>query len=722
MADNVSKKRSRFLSRLLRDEAGNTIAIMAAAIIPVVGLVGGAVDASRIFLVKTKLQAACDAGSLMGRKVMANGTWEADSYHAKTRANEIFAANFRQGEYGSGTLTREFTESGGNVSGTASAVLPMTLMKALNQGDRTITVTCDSEMRIPNTDVMFVLDSTGSMDWAADGGTATSSDPARITGLRIAVKCFYEVLAKEDIPDVSASDCAQTSDPDGGNSADVSLRFGFVNYSVNVNVGYLLPLDYVADSWTYQSREAQWDGGSGWQPVYGTETDPVETGSSSGSNTGNWNNWKRRKYNVWINGVEYDRKFNSSKSECDAFAAPPNHTEVDDGSMDFVSQSPSSPTYPSTTEVTLTYEVEDESTEYKYEYRWKSKKGGQCKLFYSKRNLGDTTTTFETTRPVTWVQDKDFDGWVYKPTTFDISGLKDTTNNAWRTSLSLPVGNDGTDKTIYWNGCIEERQTQRVEDSDPSDNWSPIPTGAKDMNIDLAPTTGDVTTQWAPALEDILYEREWNGNRTTSYLYKGSNSTSNLALASGGNDGDVDTVGDNCPTASRLVQSWSPTNYQDYINSLTTDGNTYHDIGLLWGARLMSPTGIFAGHNAPEDMEIQRHMIFMTDGDTNTSTWNYTAYGLNWWDRRQNQSGTNPSSSWLSNNVDARAQAICQEVKNMNITLWVVAFGESVGTATEANLQSCATSGKFIRADSISDLIDEFKGIADEISNLRLTS
>ena len=85
MAEHKNIKRSGVLSRILRDEAGNTIAIMAAAVIPIIGLVGGAVDVSRIFLVQTKMQAACDAGSLMGRKVMGGGSWSDNSYRARDR-------------------------------------------------------------------------------------------------------------------------------------------------------------------------------------------------------------------------------------------------------------------------------------------------------------------------------------------------------------------------------------------------------------------------------------------------------------------------------------------------------------------------------------------------------------------------------------------------------------------------------------------------------------
>ncbi len=64
-----------FLGGLLRDARGNALAIMAAALIPLAGMVGGGVDIARMYIVKTRLQHACDAGALAGRKAMGGGAW-----------------------------------------------------------------------------------------------------------------------------------------------------------------------------------------------------------------------------------------------------------------------------------------------------------------------------------------------------------------------------------------------------------------------------------------------------------------------------------------------------------------------------------------------------------------------------------------------------------------------------------------------------------------------
>ena len=50
------------LTRLRRDTAGNTIAMVGAFMVPLAALVGSGVDMSRSYLVKTRLQSAARSG------------------------------------------------------------------------------------------------------------------------------------------------------------------------------------------------------------------------------------------------------------------------------------------------------------------------------------------------------------------------------------------------------------------------------------------------------------------------------------------------------------------------------------------------------------------------------------------------------------------------------------------------------------------------------------
>ena len=168
---------SGFMARLGKDVRGNTMAIMGAALIPLAGMVGGGVDIARMYIVKTRLQHACDAGALAGRKAMGGGTWAQTvngvQNYPNIAAGKFFDANYQSDAYGASGLTRTFTENAGKVSGTASATLPMTLMKIFGRSTETLSVTCDAEMRLPNTDVMFVLDTTGSMAETPSGDSQT---------------------------------------------------------------------------------------------------------------------------------------------------------------------------------------------------------------------------------------------------------------------------------------------------------------------------------------------------------------------------------------------------------------------------------------------------------------------------------------------------------------------------------------------------------------------
>ncbi|MFM9898225.1 Tad domain-containing protein [Sphingorhabdus sp.] len=719
------------MSRLASNQEGNIIAIFAAAIIPAIGLVGGAVDMSRLYLTQARLQGACDAGALLGRKTMGVGTWAANNNVANAQAIRMFDQNFESGAYGSTGLTRVYTESGGNVVGTASVAVPMALMQVFGQSSTTVSVSCQAELRLPNTDVMFVLDATGSMGDPAEG----SAEP-KISGLRRAVKCFYEALAKQNIVNITPADCGETSDPVNTNSPNVQLRFGFVPYAMNVNVGRLLPQDYLADQWTYQSREATTIQIPGSTPIFGTESfpTPISAVVTSLADT----IWFNTRADIKQNNVTYGWFYRpSTAAACDGRAIPSVDTTPTIDANTLISQAPAQPVEPDSS-LTKTYQRDTLNAMRTYQYLYTGNRNdpagtGDCILQVKATRQTNTRVTTTTVTPITWVTTRSVAAWAFKPVTFNVRGLKGA-NGSWASSVSLPLGTDGAMTPITWAGCIEERQTFRGPDLDPTNDWDPIPASALDMNIDLAPTD-DVTTKWGPYLNtDAIWQRydigtDIFGNNPISTNTR----TLNTVVISQTN---VDTLFSNsqtrylwkpdvssCPTSARTVKSWPPADFNAYVDSLTIDGTTYHDIGLLWGARLMSPTGIFAALNAPPNVNMERHMIFMTDGETVVGPSNYSAYGIHRYDRRQTPLDSEPTQEQLVTMTNARTAALCTAIKNKNINLWVVSYGPSgdIGQATNDRLRACATPGKFFEARSVASLISNFKGIAAEISALRMT-
>ena len=71
--------------------------LCAFALIPLMGMIGGALDMSRAYLVKSRLQNACDSAVLGGRRAMSGTTFDTT---ARQSADRFFALNFATGQYG----------------------------------------------------------------------------------------------------------------------------------------------------------------------------------------------------------------------------------------------------------------------------------------------------------------------------------------------------------------------------------------------------------------------------------------------------------------------------------------------------------------------------------------------------------------------------------------------------------------------------------------------
>lgn len=769
----VDSGKKGFLARLRENEGGNVLAMTAAAVFPMIGLIGGGVDMSRMYAVRSRLQAACDAGALTGRRVMGTGQWADAGGRANTNALSAFDLNFVNGSFGSTNRLRSFTESGGTVTGTASADVPMTLMRLFGAATKNIAVTCDGQMRIPNTDVMFVLDNSGSMRWTIPG------DPSGITkinGLKVAIKCFYEALAKTNITDVTPAQCGTTSDPSGGLSSQVQLRFGFVNYDNMVNVGKLLPHDYMVDTGSYQSRSPNYETIHAW--TLGTETGisswsswssaPSGLNSQSnypGSGGSNWSTIPGSPGSVTISGTSWPR----NRTASDATTCTSVNTAggavgyIDTGSV----QSPvlqnttnDPPVYPAADQV-LTYTQNDDHVSTAYKYVWT---GSNCRLQSATYPYTRTRNNGRSTKDIHWTDYTNIRDWTYQSVALDVSGLKGS-GTSWNSSVDLPITQTSgpvvypsgssspittqliANTSVSWDGCIEERQTFANSDGNGADDWgghawtgtaggTSTPTDAIDMDVDRIPVTSNDATRWKPLLVGAVWGRRetltaggWGGNYTQNPV----TSTTLAGTSSGNRNLSSFTT---CVTESRKLAMYNGTtgaaNLRDYVNTLYPNGNTYHDIGLLWGARLMSPTGIFASENAttPGGAQIQRHLIFMTDGNTENSFNNYASYGLEYWDHRQMQpgavnNGTQQAAyaTLLQDNNNARSVALCNALKNQNITVWAISYGGVTSATTNARLLACSTGASYyFDATSTALLVTQFRQIADKISNLRLTN
>jgi hypothetical protein len=309
-------------------------------------------------------------------------------------------------------------------------------------------------------------------------------------------------------------------------------------------------------------------------------------------------------------------------------------------------------------------------------------------------------------------------GYLYQQEPLDVSQYK--LGNAVNYATSVPTTGGGAAQTdiggtydpleivsaqgvtgitttpVTWNGCIQERDT--VNTITASSGYT-IPATAYDLNINLIPTSD--ATRWRPMFPQ-LYWRSDNHN-------------------------NVGTANAPCPAAARRLQAWTRADLLSYVNALTPTGNTYHDIGMIWGARLLSNQSIFSADNPDtfNGMPVSRHIIFMTDGDMDTENDVLAFQGLEANDHRvggsptpsDNDTGLSSTTSMESRHVQ-RMKMVCNAAKAMGYSIWVIAFG----TSLQPHLAECASNAnQASTATNRDELIDRFQQIGANIGALRLT-
>ena len=603
--------------RLARDVAGNTLAIMAIALIPLTAMAGAGVDTARLYVVKSRLQQACDAGALAGRKFLLDSSGTALDPAAAKQAQQFFANNFTAGYMQSGTPKFVPTKTADNqVAGTASVTVPMTISKMMAANDVTLTVTCEARYDVADADVMFVLDTTGSMACATADGTAGCSQPvdsyttngntaysvrektgSKLSGLRSAVLSFYDTL-KANI------------DP------STNVRYGFVTYSSTVNVGAAIRAvapDAFVTRWSYNSRR--------------------------------------------LNGDNYLSKSTYYRYDLNARACA-----ALDGT-----RSPASgyTTQGAASTFDTSYPGACSVTEYKYGPLWR-----------------------------------------YESVPLDVA--------QYVAGASVLDPSKITGARSTWQGCIEERTTRVASSFDVND----LP---PDLDPDLAPTDDD--SKWRPLWPDVFYYRGSatainNGGSSGSPVNGDTTSTTQL-----GNYTNMLIYNNiafgyvSCGKAAQRLTTMSRDDVSAYVNAndFRAQGGTYHDVGMIWGTRMISPGGIFKGDTTawPGRNEPNRYIVFMTDGDMAPNSAIYGTYGNENYDRRV--SGTSPDNDTANHN--ARFVAECAAAKARNITVFVVGFGQSL----TQQLTQCASPGKAYYASDNASLQTAFKTIANQVAMLRVS-
>lgn len=256
----IQGARRRWMRDLLADQSGSTYAMMAAAMIPMLGFAGIGIDVSRTYMAQSRLQSAVDAAVLAAVRTEqvnpGSGTTPGTATVATVQA--YIAGNMPTGFMGSTrnapvvTVARVGEEV--RVTVTNSGTVPTSLMRVfgfetLPMQARAVGVAGRTLPRA--VEAMMVLDVTGSMD--SNGG---------MTALKDSMNDFLNIVY-------------------GNSQTRNNFAIGMMPYNVVVNVGRLLPTSRVQsiDGFTTRDASSDW----GWKGcVY---ADPTQRSLSSDINT-----------------------------------------------------------------------------------------------------------------------------------------------------------------------------------------------------------------------------------------------------------------------------------------------------------------------------------------------------------------------------------------------------------------------------------------------------
>lgn len=451
MTKNTSPQRSfrRSISVLARDQRGNALALTAAAIVPLIAVVGSAVDISRYYIMQSRLQNACDSAVLAGRKSMTGLEWQSKDEEV---ARNFFNFNFPGGMMGAETPAIDFrTTETGQVNAAATVVAPTLLMQIFGYGDKPLDASCTAELQLPNTDVVFALDTTLSMNDRNSGDTQS-----RIQGLRGAVSNFHGALAR------AAASGAQ-------------VRYGFVPFSSTVNVGHFMRREWMVDNWTYQSRVPD-----------GTRTRDISGGESTA--------W-RTDYQRVISGGTTIHDTTGPAENCVA----PSNTYSENGGWKLQG----TPTPLPGGHQTRIEQIRQTGSQYSA-----SIVSGQCRIRetrYNNQVQERQRTSYTATSNDRTVTDY---FWNYRPVDYDVRPLKGNRGDGLMAggSITAQIANNHGFLTTTWGGCIEERDTVR------NASYNPIPAAAYDLDIDMVPVAGNPATQWRPLMPQLVYVRRSTTN------------------------------------------------------------------------------------------------------------------------------------------------------------------------------------------------------------------
>ncbi|MDP8916848.1 MAG: pilus assembly protein TadG-related protein [Pseudomonadota bacterium] len=268
---------------------------------------------------------------------------------------------------------------------------------------------------------------------------------------------------------------------------------------------------------------------------------------------------------------------------------------------------------------------------------------------------------------------------------------------------------------VAWAGCVESRVwPYDVQELPPSSTDSKslfVPYFAPDEHDDW---TYPYTNDYLP--DDSAAGATWQQRQGNIHKYDQAPVTT-AHIGSGYYYGP----NFNCVLQPMVRLTTDMAKVKAGINGMTASGDTYSNVGLMWGWHSLSPLAPFAD-GAAYGPGIRKIVILMTDGENalyNNGSLNASIYGGGAYIGQGRFGITSGTKDERRAALDKRMVEACTNMKAKGVVVYTIRV--EVTTGDGAALKGCATDPtKFYNVAAASDLNATFKTIADSLLNPRI--
>lgn len=273
-----------------------------------------------------------------------------------------------------------------------------------------------------------------------------------------------------------------------------------------------------------------------------------------------------------------------------------------------------------------------------------------------------------------------------------------------------------TQMGVAWGGCVESRAA-------PYDVQETPPTTADAKSLIVPYFAPDEADEWTYRLTnnylaDGLPGTTWDVRQKSAAKYvtpPAASTWNDSGYGAGPNYG--------CTLQPLVRLTTDMAKVKSGINAMTATGDTYTNLGLMWGWHTLSPLAPFSD-GAGYDKPIRKIAVLMTDGENaaynngspNASIYSGGAY------IPQGRFGISAGTALERRAaLDARMSLVCANMKARGIILYTIRVEVTGGTGNV--LRDCASDpSKFFDVTAASQLNATFDAIAKSLLNLRISS